>query len=92
VLVWLQNCLFVGISAAAAAAAVGDCGMPDNHHSLAACVAFVPVKFHLLHNSPAATAAAAGLLLQPQRGALVAEICDALTASETVPSTIMWTL
>jgi hypothetical protein len=32
------------------------------------------------------------VLLQPKRGALVAEICDALTASETVPSSIMWTL
>lgn len=29
---------------------------------------------------------------KPKRGALVAEICDALTASETVPSTVMWTL
>jgi hypothetical protein len=32
------------------------------------------------------------LLPQPKRRALVAEICDALTASETVPSSITWTL
>lgn len=49
---------------------------PDTDNSLAACLMRVTDK--------------AGR--KPKRGALVAEICDALTASETVPSTVMWTL
>lgn len=51
-------------------------GVPEDDHSLAGCVMRITDK----HGN------------KPKRGALVAEICDALTASETVPSSIMWTL
>jgi hypothetical protein len=51
-------------------------GPPEEDVSLAACLMRVTD--------------AAGR--RPVRGALVAEICDALTASETVPSTVMWCL
>ncbi|KAF6261970.1 cytochrome P450 [Scenedesmus sp. NREL 46B-D3] len=51
-------------------------GVPEDDHSLAGCLMRMTDK----HGR------------KPKRGALVAEICDALTASETVPSSIMWTL
>uniref|UniRef100_A0A383WQ16 Cytochrome P450 n=1 Tax=Tetradesmus obliquus TaxID=3088 RepID=A0A383WQ16_TETOB len=51
-------------------------GVPEDDHSLAGCLMRITDK----HGN------------KPKRGALVAEICDALTASETVPSSIMWTL
>eukprot|EP00879_Flechtneria_rotunda_P027330 GHRR01029275.1.p1 GENE.GHRR01029275.1~~GHRR01029275.1.p1 ORF type:complete len:240 (+),score=70.47 GHRR01029275.1:1425-2144(+) len=54
----------------------GTTSPPEDDRSLAACLMRMTDK----HNN------------QPTRGALVAEIRDSLTASETVPSTVMWTV
>lgn len=51
-------------------------GPPDEERSLAACL------MRMVDRNGR----------KPARGAVVAEICDSLTASETIPSTVMWTL